>query len=186
MSITKQWKIAGASAVVAGLGLGAAIGLSPGGADESDPASRIALRDAKAAATAEAPDAISGDDRADLVSPDGESFDSPLQSADDSPDGQDSADTPGEGPNSMASQASQASPEPAPAPKPAPAPVASVSVDSPDRPAPAPAPAPRPAPAPAPAPKPAPAPRPPASADSPASAASVASPASAQSVDSPD
>lgn len=149
MTIAKSWKIAGATAALTGFGVGAVLGLTPGAAD-SDRAGTIDLRDERPAATAPAPAPVAGDDldpMADL-SPDGESIDSPLQSPDDSPDGLDSIDTPGEGPNgpdaassvdwnsvrSPASPASVASPQSIASPA-APASVASVaSVASPEPP----------------------------------------------------
>ena len=109
MPITKNWKVAGATAALGGLGLGAVLGLTPSGADGGD-VDRVNLRDTRPAATAPAPDKVEADDDLDytleLASPDGESIDSPLQSPDDSPEGADSVDTPGEGPNSLDSASS--------------------------------------------------------------------------------
>ncbi|HVM06396.1 MAG TPA: hypothetical protein VM242_14610 [Acidimicrobiales bacterium] len=158
MELTRQWKIAGATAAVAGLSLG---GILSAGADEPGPAGRrgIELRDAAAMADAQPPVPVESAVDDDLqASPDGESLDSPLQSADDSPDGADSLDSPGQSPDgesvdspaasaddSFDGQSSVDSPEPAAAAAPA-APPASFDSpdDSPDR---APAPARPPAPA---------------------------------------
>jgi len=141
MAMPKQWKVVGASVAVAGLGLGGLFGAAA--ADDSGPSDSIRLRDASAISDTDNPKAVDGaaDDR--QGSPDGESLDSPLQSPDDSPPGQDSVDTvDSPDPVSIDSPVSVDSPDPAPAP--APAPVVA--------PAPAPAPAPPPPPPPPPAP----------------------------------
>jgi hypothetical protein len=134
MALSRQWKIAGAAAALAGLGIGGIAGASQND-DGVRPADGLDLRDRAPLTSVPAPDPIDGTlASADLPSPSGESWDSPLQSADDSPEGADSVDTPGETPTDM----SVDSPVPAPAPPPPPA-------------APAPAPPPPPPPAPAPA-----------------------------------
>lgn len=157
MELTRQWKIAGATAAVAGLSLG---GILSAGADEPGPAGRrgIELRDAAAMADAQPPVPVEAPVDDLQASPDGESLDSPLQSADDSPDGADSLDSPGESPDgesvdspaasaddSFDGQSSVDTAEPPAAPAPA-APPASLDSpdDSPDR---APVPARPPAPA---------------------------------------
>ena len=115
MPIPTRWKIAGATAAATGIALGGLITVAPG--DDGGSSSEIALRDARLAAETSMPDSVaSPTDPDDGASPDGESVDSPLQSADDSPNGQDSIDSP--------------EPAPAPAPPPPPAPAAS-SWDSP-------------------------------------------------------
>src|SRR5688500_11654799 len=96
MELTKQWKIAGATAAVAALGLGGIIGAA---ADDSGSSGVDAIRLREAAAVADATPPVPVDALDDTgASVDGESFDSPLQSADDSPDGQDSVDSPGGSP----------------------------------------------------------------------------------------
>jgi hypothetical protein len=197
MPIPTRWKIAGATAAATGLAMGGLVNLAQG--DDGGGAEEIALRDTRPAAATTLPDPVDTTDPADLLSPDGESIDSPLQSADDSPEGGDSVDTPGESPHgesvdspgasaddSVDGQDSADSPAPPPAPTvvapTAPPPPAPASVDSPP---PAPSPAP-PAPASVDSPPPPPPSRPtPAPADSPASPASPASVASAASADSP-
>lgn len=141
MELTRQWKIAGATAAVAGLSLG---GVLSAGADEPGPEGvrGIALREAAAMADAQPPVPVEAAVDDMQASPDGESLDSPLLSADDSPDGADSVDTPGESPDgasvdspaasaddSVDGQPSVDSPEPAPSPAPASPPA---SFDSPD------------------------------------------------------
>lgn len=150
MEITKQWKVAGASAAVAALGLGGILGA---GADESSPSGGDGIRlqgstsvtDAATPTPLDAPLDVADDQ---LASPDGESFDSPLQSPDDSPEGGDSVDTPGDSPGGESADSPAASPDDsvdgqdsvdspdaapalAPPPPPAPAPAAD-SYDSPD------------------------------------------------------
>jgi hypothetical protein len=132
MAVSKHWKIAGAAAALAGLGIGAAAGAASGddGTRRADP---IGLRDATplsavpAPAPAPAPPAPvpAAPAPADLASPDGESWDSPLQSADDSPEGGDSLDSP-----EPVLTAPAPAPPPPPAPAPAPAPDSPASVDS--------------------------------------------------------
>ena len=139
-----KWQIVGAGIAAATLG---AAGMVAVGGDDGEPAEAdtIELRDQTSTASVDSPTAVDAHAE-DQVSADGESLDSPLQSADDSPEGADSVDTPGDSPR-QASAASADSPDPAPAPRaaapvpaPAPAAPAPASVDSPD-PAPAPAPA---------------------------------------------
>jgi hypothetical protein len=131
-----KWQIVGAGIAAATLG---AAGMVAVGGDDGEPAEAdtIELRDQTSTASVDSPTAVDAHAE-DQVSADGESLDSPLQSADDSPEGADSVDTPGDSPR-HASAASADSPDAAPAPRAAPAP-APASVDSPD-PAPAPAPA---------------------------------------------
>ncbi len=184
MDIKKNWKVVTAAVVFSGVGLGAAAGATPGfGGDDTE---RIDLRSARSATTVATPAPVAVDDLEfvdNIGSPDGESIDSPLQSPDDSPDGADSVDTPGEGPNSAASPDGESIDSPLQSPDDSPD-----GADSIDTPEPMAAPAQIVAPAPimAPAPAPAPAPRAQHSVASPASVQSAASPASVQSADSPD
>ncbi|MCQ2992460.1 hypothetical protein NLO72_25045, partial [Pseudomonas tremae] len=88
MPIPTRWKIAGATAAATGLAMGGLVNLAQG--DDGGSAQEIALRDTRPAASVSAPAAVDATtDPADLLSPDGESIDSPLQSADDSPEGGD-------------------------------------------------------------------------------------------------
>ncbi len=103
MQMPKSWKVTTAGAAVAGLGaFGLGLGLASTGSDAGGRPDAITLQERIAAgefgAPAPAPDGDGGALEASQLSPDGESFDSPLQSPDDSPDGGDSLDTPGASP----------------------------------------------------------------------------------------
>ena len=92
-----KWKIAGAGVAAAALG---AVGMIAVGADEADPADADTIGLREQTSTTELDDAVTIDAQDDdQPSPDGESLDSPLQSADDSPEGADSVDTPGDAPS---------------------------------------------------------------------------------------
>jgi hypothetical protein len=171
MAIPTRWKLAGATAAVTGLSLGGLMSFAHG--DDGRPTDPITLRDEQPISLVSEPaDVEPADSRFDLLSPDGESVDSPLQSIDDSPEGADSVDTPGDSPNGESLDSPFESADDSP-----------MGQDSIDTPEPAPAPAPAPASAPAPAPPSAPAGD---SWDSPASVESAASAESADSADSPD
>lgn len=142
MEITRQWKIAGAAAAVAALGLGGVLGAA---ADESSSPAGSGIRLQERTSAADAPPPTPLDAPLDVVddqqaSVDGESFDSPLQSPDDSPEGGDSIDTPGESPGGESVDSPAMSPDDSvdgldsvdsPDAAPAPAPAAD-SFDSPD------------------------------------------------------
>jgi hypothetical protein len=145
MELAKHWKIVGATAAVAGLGLGGVLGAA---ADdrESSGAGAIALREAAAVADVAPPAPVAAPSDDGQGSPDGESFDSPLQSADDSPEGQDSLDSPGGSPggesvdspaasadDSAGGQDSLDSPEPVVAPAPPPPPPPPAAAPAPAR-----------------------------------------------------
>lgn len=98
MPQTRIWKIAGAGVAAAALG---AVGMMAAGADDNgDPndVGTIQLQDRTSTTGLDAPVAVDAPAH-DVLSPDGESLDSPLQSADDSPPGADSVDTPGDTPH---------------------------------------------------------------------------------------
>lgn len=191
--IPGPWKVA---ALGATLGIGV-IGFTAGTTGATADPDPISLRDRTTLAqVSPAPARVASLQDDDALSPDGESFDSPLQSPDDSPEGGDSVDTPGPSPDgesadspgaspddSIDGQASADTPGESPDGESADSPGASAddsidgqaSVDSPDD-APPPAPEPvaaPPPPAPAPA---APPPRPAPAADSYDSPASADSP----------
>jgi hypothetical protein len=120
-----QWKLAGATLAVAGLGLGGMLGAS---ADDSShsPADEIRLRDPVAVTDVAPPAPLVGpvDDR--NASPGAESVDSPLESPDDSRDDRDSVDTAGESSRGESRKSPVASRDDSPG---------KASVDTPEQPA---------------------------------------------------
>lgn len=109
MPQTRTWKIAGAGVAAAALG---AVGMMVAGTDDNgDPngVETIELQSQTSTTAVEAPVAVDAPAH-DVLSPDGESLDSPLQSADDSPRGGDSGDTPGDTPHDSPAPAGLDSP----------------------------------------------------------------------------
>ena len=153
MAVSKQWKIAGAAAVVAGFGVGGLLGAvnrDGAGAEPNirlqDPATITSVEAPEPVAPTEAVEVTATDDAGvdpaaaahddSLGSLDGESIDSPLQSADDSPEGGDSVATPDD-PAAIAGDSVDGDSVDSPVAAsgaPAPAPAADASVDSPDAP----------------------------------------------------
>ena len=128
MQMPKSWKVTTAGAAAAGLGaFGLGLGLSSTESDAGARPDAITLQERIRAGDAADPGPSPEAGAADTsqLSPDGESFDSPLQSPDDSPDGGESLDSPE--PSVAPAPAAVSAPAPAPARIDAPA-----SVDSPD------------------------------------------------------
>jgi hypothetical protein len=105
---TRKWQIAGAGVAAAALG---AVGITAASGDEANPrdVDTIELHSPTSTTGLEAPVAVDAPAH-NLLSPDGESLDSPLQSADDSPEGADSVDTPGDSPHDSPAPAGVDSP----------------------------------------------------------------------------
>lgn len=132
MQMPKSWKVTTAGAAAAGLGaFGLGLGLSSTESDAGARPDAITLQERIRAGDVPAPGPPPEAGAADTsqLSPDGESFDSPLQSPDDSPDGGDSLDSP----EPVVAPAPAPTPAAVSAPAPAPARIdAPASVDSPD------------------------------------------------------